>query len=59
MYNYNKFHHNSGDYMEKYRVCPLFLVLLDVYIEVIGMSVTHLGIYLFNSLHKITVVQKC
>jgi hypothetical protein len=31
-------------------VCPLFLVLLDIYVEVINTSVTHPRRYLLNAL---------
>jgi hypothetical protein len=31
----------SADYVKKLRVCSLFFVLLDIYVEVTNVSVTH------------------
>jgi hypothetical protein len=40
MYRRDKCISSPGDYVKKYRMCVLFLVLLDVYVEEIDTSVT-------------------
>jgi hypothetical protein len=47
VYCRDKYLIHSGDCMQKQRVCLLLLVLLDIYVEVINMSV----IYTWNKSH--------
>jgi hypothetical protein len=37
---------HSDDYENKLKVCPLFLVLMDIYVKAINTSVTHLQMLL-------------
>jgi hypothetical protein len=39
------------DYRYKLKVCSLLLVLLDIYVEVINMSVTHSQMLLMTVIH--------